>query len=160
MYALTISPPHRKDVKYWEQYEVDSDVIRRYLNQVSDHYIMYPEIATEGRLHYHGTIKLKDPVKWYKSIRATLNSILGFTCLKKLKTLQDVIKWNYYASKDWPITSQVLQHKIRSINKGIRTTINVSYHPVIYKSMKNHKKHIKQLGINDSGVENSILDYI
>lgn len=106
-YAITISPPYSKDRPSFK-YNSDKPIIIKYLNKVSDYYILYPELSTDGRLHYHGIIQFRDMIKWYKSTKHILSSLLGFICLKIIKTNIDNIKWIYYISKDWPITKGVL----------------------------------------------------
>lgn len=121
--ALTISPPscllnaiylHSELIYY----------IKRYLNKVSTHWIVYPEFDKNSRLHYHGVLRLDDPIKWHRSVRTLLEKTIGFICIKPLLKPIDHIAWITYCRKEWPLTKKVLR-----INR-----------PVIYSNLKLHKR--------------------
>lgn len=105
--ALTISPPHRPGKKQELLYYDDYFFIQQ-LELCSDHFMVYPEFDSNGRLHYHGVIDVKDQIKWFKKVLPTLQRKVGFTCVKKLGSHKDKIGWIVYMSKDWYTSKGVL----------------------------------------------------
>lgn len=121
--ALTISPPQRLVGKkhlfksQLELYNSDKHAIQFALTDVSNEYEIYPEFDLTGRLHYHGTIILKDKIKWYKKACQQLKNI-GYICVKD--NVND--GWNQYILKEWETTKAVLEidSPIQPITKGIK----------------------------------------
>lgn len=128
--AITISPPKRACNKEQFLYHGDEYIIRRYLNKISDYYIIYPEYSKESRLHYHGVIKIKDWIKYHKQIHRLLQGHLGFIKIDPIKTHKDNMVWNIYMSKLWGITKHVL---------------NID-NPIIVKRLKVHKPPVFNKG--------------
>lgn len=101
-YAITISPPHRP-CSVTSLYTTDKINISRILKRSCRLFSVTPEFSSDFRLHYHGVIIIKDYIKWFYKTLPILNKI-GFTKIKKLKTLEDKLKWIYYCKKDhYPI---------------------------------------------------------
>jgi len=105
-YALTITPPYSVNSIRYDYYN-HHKILKRYLNLCSSHYILYPEITTSGRLHYHAVIHLDDKIKWFKKSKNALKRI-GFVKLDPILTQLDHIRWLVYIRKEWPTTSGVI----------------------------------------------------
>lgn len=96
--AITISP-RRRQCSAQFAYDSDSYIIRKYLNKVSQHYIIVPEFDLQSRLHYHGVVVISDWIKWHKQVHRTLESLCGWIKLDKLKTHLDHLRWLCYIYK-------------------------------------------------------------
>lgn len=114
MFAITISPRYRT-LDPVRLYDMDMHGIRRYLNQCSHHYILYPEFDSTSRIHYHGVVQIDDIIKWHK-IKYKFDGI-GFTKVDRFKTFKDHLTYLLYCQKDYAVTGQLLE-------------------PVIYKCLK------------------------
>lgn len=99
IFAITISPPYRFSDPH-ALYFNDLLKIRRWVNRFSDHYAIWPEFTENARLHYHGVIKLRDPIKFYKT-KYKFDKLLGFVKIDKLKTFKDHLRWLFYCQKDY-----------------------------------------------------------
>lgn len=101
--AITISPPDRvsKYNRLEGIYKMDKFSLNKKLRNCSKYFILFPEVDLQGRLHYHGVIKIDDQTKWYKSVLPYIRGTLGFVLLKPLKTTTDMLKWNIYSMKNW-----------------------------------------------------------
>lgn len=107
--ALTISPPDR-ETRYAKNTHIftdDAQIINRLLRQCCSRWIIYPELDLSGRLHYHGMIVFKDVVKYYKSVRYSLQK-MGYVCIKPIKSFKDRLGWIIYMSKQWGYTKDIL----------------------------------------------------
>lgn len=98
VYAITISPPYRKRSPDY-LYSDDKLVIRRLLNKCSRHYLLYPEFDERSRLHYHGIVYIHDLVKWHKHVKHNIDRMIGFTLIKKIRTIDEHIGWINYCKK-------------------------------------------------------------
>jgi len=109
-YALTISPPQRKESTRF-LFGSDACSINRALSRCSKHFMIVPEYTIEdARLHYHGVFRLDDPIKWYKSVYKKLSGI-GFVKVKPLIGLKNHLSWLCYCYKDWHLARVVLDLK-------------------------------------------------
>lgn len=106
MVALTISPPDIKHLtvnKIWILH-------KRVLSKVKSKFVLYPELDTNGRLHYHGyihkEINLKEDLELIKSI--------GYI---KVKEITDWNGWITYCSKEWKNTKKLKTPNGRKIWK-------------------------------------------
>jgi len=105
-YAVTLSPRIRHgDTELL--YNQDRFMIRRILNRCTDHYLVYPEVDKQCRLHYHGVIKVKDKIKFHRKTRSALKGSFGFIKIEKLKTFRDKLQWLLYMRKDWGQLSEL-----------------------------------------------------
>lgn len=97
-YALTISPPYRDhSIKYL--YKWDKPFIQKALNRCSRYYIMYPELDLQGRLHYHGVVRLTSLTSW-GFVKRTIDNDIGFACIKKIKGFKEHLGWLLYCRKE------------------------------------------------------------
>lgn len=68
-------------------------------------YRLYPELTTNGNIHYHGVVFVKDKYKWFKSVLPSLK-YHGFVLLKK--DVND--NWeDKYCKKDVELMSKLLK---------------------------------------------------
>lgn len=111
LFSITISPRHRRGSDLF-LYSGDKYIIRKLLNMCTDYYLIYPELDDSDRLHYHGIILVKDPIKWYRSVKRRLGYSMGFLKMSLLKTFQDRLKWMLYMKKDWSINEEVFESPI------------------------------------------------
>lgn len=106
-YALTISPPQRPERSSF-LFVDDICSIRKVLNKVSHHYMLVPEYTFEdARLHYHGVVRVDDPIKWFKSSRKALNKI-GFIKTVPIQGKNAHLGWLCYCYKNWHLAKAVL----------------------------------------------------
>lgn len=115
-YSLTISPPDRT-LKYSllkvmnplrHVFLDDKLVIEQVFKQMKlKHYIVYPELDSRGRLHYHGTIYLNKTLltRWYKFGKPKLSQIGYVDCAQT----KNILDWHIYQRKEWPFTQGVLE---------------------------------------------------
>lgn len=113
--AITISPPHRPYCKFIHQYKMmyidDTFIIRHAFkkNRIK-RFIIYPELDSKGRLHYHGIINLdkNEYVRFYKSTLGILQRNIGFVDVKQLQSFIDKMRWVTYMGKDFGTTKEIL----------------------------------------------------
>lgn len=114
--ALTISPPRRDCYNRFKNpnrflYLDDKIQIQSILkyNKIGG-FILYPELDSKGRLHYHGIIRLdsNEKVRFHKHAIHKLRQI-GFVDIKPLKTFEDNLRWSLYMKKEWGFTQTVLE---------------------------------------------------
>lgn len=124
-YAITITFGYLKCKTPQGQFMETIGYITKILNR-SCEFRIWPEWrVTTGHIHYHGTVWIKDKIKWFKDTIPKLNS-LGYKLIKKI---DDESKWETYCKKEENIAKDILSIEI-PINK-----------PIIYKSK--HKKSFK-----------------
>lgn len=96
--------------------------------------IIMPELNKNGNLHYHGTIVIKDKIKWYKVILPKLKKD-GFVLIKSIDDMQ---KWTEYINKtkeemmiiterELPITLEHLQLIKKSLNSFKQIYVKVKH---------------------------------
>ncbi len=106
-FAVTISPPlYLGNQKY--KYREDMKYIRKIMKHTSKHYLFVPEFDAMDRLHYHGTVRVDDKVKWYKSTKRKFNNI-GFSKIKLINDFYSHLRWNLYIHKDWWLNRQLFK---------------------------------------------------
>lgn len=134
IYALTLSPPIRHgDAEYL--YSGDKFLMRKILNRCTDHYMVYPEFDDSTRLHYHGTIIVKDIIKFHKHTKKMLKAHFNFIKLSKLKTFKDHLIWTYYMRKDWGINKVLFNRPVlpRHIKKRKPKNLMLSIDDLLVK---------------------------
>lgn len=122
-YALTLSPPARwGDIEL--MYDADRFLIRRMLNRCTDHYIMYPDMDKNDRLHYHGIVVVKDYIKWNKETKTRLKAHFNFIKVEYISSHWRHVTWLLYSKKEWHWLSDLLDRPImpRRKNKVCRKT--------------------------------------
>lgn len=127
--TINISPRPVYGVDILKLYDNHKYRIRKALNPCTDHYLIYPELDKNDRLHYHGVVIIKDPIKWYRSCKRKLQDI-GFCKFQKLKNITNQLQWQLYMSKDWGVNQHIfdkpiLPHRFkrnkRTCNRGCTT---------------------------------------
>lgn len=108
---FTLSLPYEYNIPAHIQHEVAIAKIKRLFNLCSDHYIIYPEFSAQCRLHYHGLIRIKDKVKFirsvYNALKVNVAKVIQFRPSRSFKLH---LGWvTYYIRKEWLITKQVLR---------------------------------------------------
>lgn len=114
---ITISPPLRivnvikhKDPNFHIYFD-DMIQIRSILDYNRfEHYIIYPEFDSKGRLHYHGRINLNsnEKIRFYKHAMAKLAQIGYFHTSVIKHDIKSQLHWDLYMKKEWPITKEIL----------------------------------------------------
>lgn len=115
-YSLTISPADRtlqytiRKIKNPQQKVYDSDklifgIIFR--NMRLKNWILWPELDSRGRLHYHGTLYMNKTIltRWYKYGKPKCEMIGFVDC----RLTQGPIEWHIYCKKQWSFTKDVLE---------------------------------------------------
>lgn len=72
-------------------------------------YKIYPELTTQGNIHYHGIIDVFDKVKWFKSVLPKLK----YNGHVLIKEIFDYDKWNDYISKDSVNMLKILDNEMK-----------------------------------------------
>lgn len=113
LWSLTISPRYHTGQSNTIWHKIYTRAIVKCLNRFSHRYAIYPEYARnnrnegEFRLHYHGTVEVDDFISFTK--KNYLLEKLGFVKWKKLNKVSDLLKWNIYCLKEYPITKHTLK---------------------------------------------------
>lgn len=103
MYFITISPPHRKGSDKYN-YRNDKHWIRHIcLRRCSKHFVIYPELSEDDRLHYHGIVRIDDYKKWYKQTKYKLTA-LGYISVKRIKDFKMHLDCLLYCMKNYSKT--------------------------------------------------------
>lgn len=123
IFAITVSPPHRKVKPEW-LYNEDKCILTRELNKVSRHYILYPEFDINSRLHYHGLIKIHDMTKWHKQVHHVLQRQIGFIKIDQIKSAVDHLRYLCYCRKNY--TSDMFKPIIYARRKRIKKQVGPS----------------------------------
>ncbi len=98
-YSVTISPPYRLfDPVYL--YNEDIPVIVRWLNKFSKHYVIYTELDSSSRIHYHLSVWIHDMMKYHRT-KHIMDRKVGFVKTKRLFTKYDLLRWHLYCNKDY-----------------------------------------------------------
>ena len=108
LYAITITfkEIHSKTPK--GQFKETYKTVCRILAQSTD-FEIYPEYRLlSGEIHYHGTIDIKDNIKWLKATLRQLKG-LGFCKLKKIDDLQG---WLKYCEKEMSQSQELIGLKL------------------------------------------------
>ncbi len=118
-YGITISCKSR-DTAPDSLYLQDKGIIMRWLNRFSDHYVIVPEFADNGRLHYHGTVRINDMIKFYRS-KYRIDRELGFVKVDRLNGFKNHLTWNIYIYKNYykirVVYELFIYKKLKKINK-------------------------------------------
>jgi len=93
-----------------------------------------PELTTQGNIHYHGFFKLKDKIKWHKSILPRMKRN-GFIKINKVNS--DFDKAIEYSRKDNEMMSVLM--------KGLPVPFVLSSIPAIVKLNKQEKDKDKNV---------------
>lgn len=132
--AITISPPDRtgKYNRLEGIYRADKYDLNRKLRLCSKYFILYPETDLQGRLHYHGILKIDDHIKFYKKVLPYIKHSLGFVMLKPLKNHKDNMNWLIYSMKNWPsmrdlFIEPIIITKPKNIKKYNNTQRDLDY---------------------------------
>ena len=99
LYFITISPPHRRGGSEYH-YNNDKYNMTKYLNKISSHWIIYPELSDTFRLHYHGVIRMNSYQKYFKYIKKRIESI-GFITMSRIRTAYQHIRTLHYCKKNY-----------------------------------------------------------
>lgn len=106
--AFTWSPNPKKFLGIDPKYQLmDTIMFISDLHHCSNNFIIYPELNSNGRIHYHGKIQISDKYKWFKKILPTFK-YNGFVLIKT-----DIDqKWDEYISKDKDLMEKILKFKL------------------------------------------------
>lgn len=97
-----------------------NDVGKR-LSRCCHKWVLYPELTPDrGQLHFHGTIFVKDPIKWMHFVNY-YNKVYGFL---KLKPVDDICAWSRYIEKDWFTMQQLLKLQTKMYEFDDKITSN------------------------------------
>ncbi|AXH77524.1 MAG: putative replicase [Cressdnaviricota sp.] len=97
-YSFTYNPidqPPQKDDYMYEVFETMNEFRRFMAEFVSFESYLYPELSSQGRLHYHGIIRVYDPMRFYLNDLIRLRT---FGCYE-IDTIEDISIWLLYCKK-------------------------------------------------------------
>lgn len=138
-YALTMTFKYLKCKTPQGQFRETIQYLTKILNR-SCEFVLYPEWRhTTGHIHYHGTIIIKDMIKYFKSTLPALKG-LGFILIKKI---DDKDKWDKYCTKEKYIAEGIL---------GIKLPISCQLE---YKPNQNRLKDMSCIELIEQYVEES-----
>lgn len=107
MYEITISPPHKPNVKPQFLFDDWKPELVKWLNSFSNHWILYPEFDSTGRLHFHGVFFMIDKIKFAKT-RPIISRRIGFIKVGILKTFQNHLRYLIYCQKEYADTQRLV----------------------------------------------------
>lgn len=73
--------------------------------------VLYPEISSLGRWHFHGTISIRDTIPFYHDTVPRM----AFNASIEMDTIQDESIWDVYYSKQWQITMPFIFRELEPI---------------------------------------------
>lgn len=113
-YAITISPPKRTHIQSNTiSYSSDKMVIELALRRQM--FSLWPELSDEDeRLHYHGTVRIKNYLDWDRRARHILKR-LGYIKVKRLRSFRDHLKWILYCTKDRCIYPRLIPRRKKKV---------------------------------------------
>lgn len=79
----------------------------RTLKQCCEKYALYCELNKSGYLHFHGTLQIKDKIRWYKTILPSMRRF-GFVLIKP----RPDEGWGAYISKEAELMSELLEMEL------------------------------------------------
>lgn len=113
--ALTWVPNFHLFKGIMPQYQYNDTI--EYINLLASccsKYEVYPELTASGNIHYHGTICIKDTVKWFKKVLPTLK-YKGFVKIKPNPN----DGWTTYTSKSLELMKKLLPDVTLPITKRV-----------------------------------------
>jgi len=117
-YAVSLNPCD--DCQYWNVDDRYKKFLAKFFTCMREtkyaKYILYPEMSSKGRLHFHGTIEIFDVLNFYLYDL----SVLRLFCQYEIDTIQCATTWEKYCTKGKPLLAPY-----------IATMKDCSY-PVIY----------------------------
>jgi len=148
-FAITISPSdrlqyfnnsERMQVSYITTVKLYKDILNKYLNK----YELYLEVSPKGRIHYHGTINIKDIIGFLLYVIPQLEN----TCNVCIKNIDNADEWKTYYSKQ----QELVRHYLRE-------QIKVKVYPWTEGTLLPSEKRLK-IDINPYLVEDDSIDDI
>lgn len=124
-YFITISPQYRA-IAPALLYEQDKYDIYRLLNPCSHHFCLYPEFDKNSRLHYHGIIRIDDPIKWHKT-KHIIDRVLGWTVIKPIESFRGHLTALVYSYKQWANNRSLFKEPIMYKRRTKPKVINEHY---------------------------------
>lgn len=108
-FTQTVMPLHflQRNPTYYMQFKDSWNQIKDELEEVGNSYVV-PEFTTNGQIHYHGMIEVKDRVKYFKMIRYWRKQ-LGHNLFK---TITNRPSWEKYITKDIETVKKLLKDSL------------------------------------------------
>lgn len=109
--AITVSPPPRTSMYATNVnlYIEDKNMLEKLLRKAFHHFILYPEMDNDNRLHFHGTLgHCYDSIAFHRTVYPKMQR-LGYVKMKPLLTEWDNLNWNIYCLKSWAVSRDVLR---------------------------------------------------
>lgn len=131
--ALTLTyKAHSGADPVW-QFKTTKEDLSSLLNSCATDWKMYPELTTDGNLHYHGILAIRDKVKWYKKVLPTFKRN-GFV---KLKKVFDLDEWIAYCRKDLKLMKKILEYRQIPLTHA-RYLKQIQKTKALKKTVRNH----------------------
>lgn len=108
LYAITVTFSIIKSNYPKQQFNETIGVLSNELHKSTQFIIMPEWRATNGSIHYHGTLTITDKIKWYKSTLPRIKR-WGYVLIKKI---DDIKKWTDYMYKEHCIAQGILGEDI------------------------------------------------
>jgi len=107
------------DNRLWSSHVVYNNYVNKMIKPWADNYIMYPEISTKGRIHYHGILTVSAFDKFYLTYARKIEQCEYINM--DLDTLnEEDNKWLEYCTKD----RLLMEPLIATRGKGLKYSIN------------------------------------
>lgn len=108
--TITFKSPLERDFKPFSQYNYTRVYISKILGESCVDFRIMPEFTIQGRIHYHGILKIKNFAKW---VRSTLPSLRakGFIKIETFKKQENHDRWVTYMYKSKDDTKDILKIK-------------------------------------------------
>lgn len=130
--TITFKSPLERDYKPFSQYNYSRVIVSRILGESCVDFRVMPEFTIQGRIHYHGILKIRNFAKW---VRSTLPSLRtkGFVKIETFKEQLNHDRWVEYMYKSTDTTKEIL---------GCKESIEVTM-----KDYKERKQQIKTIDV-------------
>lgn len=138
-YSISLSPSDRQ--QYYESKDrvckFKTQWYGRFLIHLSPYasYDLYMEVSKEGRLHFHGTIQIKDILNFYLISIPFMRDNMTY----EIDTIKDLAEWLKYCTKQAHLFEGGVSPRVKSL-KDQQFSVELSKHSGVIVT-----KHVKTI---------------
>lgn len=110
--TITFRKPLELTNKPFSQFNYTRIIVSKILGMSCIDFRCMPEFTVQGRIHYHGILKIRNFSKWVKSTLPSLRK-LGYVKIETFKESINKQRWEEYMYKSLEETSKILNMKTK-----------------------------------------------